>query len=75
MSFYEIVTTYILPLFIPSEVLNQSLGLSFWTVTIGDLFAIIFGVICFFVISWFLIILPWKICRKLMRIDKGGSKH
>ena len=69
MILYDFILQYLLPLFIPSSLLTTIIVGSF---TIGNLFSVMFCLALFYVIIWFLIVLPFKWMRKLMHMDKKG---
>lgn len=76
MKLFDILINDILSVFIDVSVLNNSIGISNWSLTYLDIFKLFYVVVVSYFVVWIFLIVPIKFLKKIMNYQslKGGRK-
>ena len=59
-NLYNILIEHILPVFIDMETLGENISI----------FKVLFVIVSSYIVIWFFLIMPFKICQKIMQCNK-----
>ena len=73
-TLFDVLVNDILSVFINHELLNVGIAGSAFTYL--DIFKVLFVAVISYFVVWLFVLLPWKVCKKIMQYDKlKGGKH